>query len=40
MSYSVLKSGTDIRGIASDLGGREVNLTAEAVYDIDRKSVV
>lgn len=34
MSYSVLKSGTDIRGVASDLGGREVNLTAEAVYDI------
>lgn len=34
MSYSVLKSGTDIRGIASNLGGRQVNLTAEAVYDI------
>lgn len=34
MSYSVLKSGTDIRGIASDLGGKEVNLTDKAVYDI------
>ena len=34
MSYSVLKSGTDIRGIASNLGGKEVNLTSEAVYDI------
>ena len=34
MSYSVLKSGTDIRGIASNLGGKEVNLTPEAVYDI------
>ena len=34
MSYSILKSGTDIRGIASNLGGRQVNLTAEAVYDI------
>ena len=40
MSYSVLKSGTDIRGIASDLGGREVNLTAEAVYDITAAFVV
>lgn len=34
MSYSVLKSGTDIRGVASPLGGKEVNLTPEAVYDI------
>ncbi len=34
MSYSVLKSGTDIRGVATDLGGKEINLTAEAVYDI------
>lgn len=40
MSYSVLKSGTDIRGIASDLGGKEVNLTAEAVYDITAAFVV
>ncbi len=34
MDYSSLKSGTDIRGIASNLGGKEVNLTNEAVYDI------
>lgn len=34
MNYNSLKSGTDIRGIASDLGGKEVNLTKEAVYDI------
>ncbi|MBO5321111.1 MAG: phosphomannomutase/phosphoglucomutase [Clostridia bacterium] len=40
MSYIVLKSGTDIRGIASDLGGKEVNLTREAVYDITAAFVV
>lgn len=34
MNYGELKSGTDIRGYASDLGGNTVNLTAEAVYDI------
>ena len=34
MSYISLKSGTDIRGVASPLGGKEVNLTDEAVYDI------
>ncbi|MBO5200339.1 MAG: phosphomannomutase/phosphoglucomutase [Clostridia bacterium] len=34
MSYKELKSGTDIRGVASDLGGKAVNLTDEAVYDI------
>ena len=34
MDYSALKSGTDIRGIASSLGGKEVNLTPSAVYDI------
>jgi len=34
MDYSYLKSGTDIRGVASPLGGKEVNLTNEAVYDI------
>ena len=34
MSYKSLKSGTDIRGIASDLGGKEVNLTDNAVFDI------
>lgn len=40
MDYSSLKSGTDIRGIASDLGGKEVNLTEEAVYDISAAFVV
>ncbi len=34
MDYMFLKSGTDVRGIASDLGGKEVELTNEAVYDI------
>ncbi len=34
MSYASLKSGTDIRGVASPLGGNEVNLTEKAVYDI------
>ena len=34
MNYKELKSGTDVRGIASDLGGKEVNLTLDAVYDI------
>ena len=34
MDYSFLKSGTDVRGIASDLGGRAVELTDCAVYDI------
>ena len=34
MSYISLKSGTDIRGVASPLGGKEVNLTGEAVYNI------
>ena len=34
MSYKALKSGTDVRGVASDLGGKEVNLTDAAVYDI------
>ncbi len=34
MDYTSLKSGTDIRGVASCLGGKEVNLTNEAVYDI------
>ncbi len=40
MSYKELKSGTDIRGIASNLGGKTVNLTDEAVYDITRAFVV
>ncbi len=40
MSYKELKSGTDVRGIASDLGGKEVNLTLDAVYDITAAFVV
>ena len=34
MSYNELKSGTDIRGVASDKGGSKVNLTDAAVKDI------
>lgn len=34
MSYLELKSGTDVRGFASDKGGNTVNLTEKAVYDI------
>ncbi|MBQ3817423.1 MAG: phosphomannomutase/phosphoglucomutase, partial [Clostridia bacterium] len=34
MNYMELKSGTDIRGIASELGGKQVNLTDDAIYDI------
>ncbi len=34
MSYNELKSGTDIRGVASDKGGKTVNLTSTAVKDI------
>lgn len=34
MQYSYLKSGTDVRGTASDLGGKQVELTDKAVYDI------
>ena len=34
MDYMYLKSGTDVRGIASDLGGKTVELTGSAVYDI------
>ncbi len=34
MSYNELKSGTDIRGVASDKGGNQVNLTDDAVKDI------
>ena len=33
-SYIELKSGSDVRGFASDIFGNEVNLTDEAVYDI------
>ncbi len=34
MNYNELKSGTDIRGVASDLGRKAVNLTDTAVKDI------
>ena len=34
MNYNELKSGTDIRGVASDKGGKAVNLTEAAVKDI------
>lgn len=40
MDYSILKSGTDIRGVASGICGNEVNLTSEAVYDITAAFVV
>ena len=33
-NYSELKSGSDVRGFASDIFENEVNLTDEAVYDI------
>ena len=33
-NYSELKSGSDVRGYASDIFQNEVNLTDEAVYDI------
>ena len=34
MDYMYLKSGTDVRGIASELGGKSVELIDTAVYDI------
>lgn len=34
MNYDKLKSGTDIRGVATDKGGKAVTLTDSAVYDI------
>ncbi len=40
MNYAFLKSGTDVRGIASDLGGKEVQLTDSAVGDISAAFVV
>ena len=40
MSYIELKSGTDIRGVASNLGGKTVNLTEQAVYDITAAFIV
>ena len=33
-NYTALKSGTDIRGVASDVFGRQVTLTDQAVKDI------
>lgn len=40
MNYISLKSGTDIRGVATEKGGKEVNLTLDAVYDITRAFAV
>lgn len=40
MDYGFLKSGTDIRGFASDLGGRQIELTDAAVDDIISAFVV
>lgn len=34
MDYKYLKSGTDVRGFASDLGGKKIELDDKAVYDI------
>ncbi len=38
--YNELKSGTDIRGVASDKGGKAVNLTDNAVKDITAAFVI
>lgn len=40
MDYEFLKSGTDIRGYATDLGGKPVQLTDKAVDDIIRAFIV
>lgn len=40
MKYFELKSGTDIRGIASEIGGGKINLTDTAVYDITAAFIV
>ena len=40
MNYNELKSGTDIRGVASALGGKTVNLTETAVMDLTDAFVV
>ncbi len=40
MNYNELKSGTDIRGVASDKGGNKVNLTENAVMDITDAFIV
>lgn len=34
MDYKNLKSGTDVRGVASDIFGKDITLTEEAVRDI------
>ncbi len=39
MDYNFLKSGSDIRGFASDLGGKSVELTDSAVFDISNAFV-
>ncbi len=40
MNYNELKSGTDIRGVATDLGGKTVNLTETAVMDLTDAFIV
>ena len=40
MDYGFLKSGTDIRGIASDLGGKDIQLDDKTVEDIISAFVV
>lgn len=40
MDYGFLKSGTDVRGVASDIRGKRVELTDDAVYDIVSAFVV
>ena len=39
-NYKNLKSGSDVRGYASDIFGNEVDLTDEAVYDISAAFVL
>ncbi len=39
-NYTELKSGSDVRGYASDIFENEVNLTDEAVYDISAAFVL
>ena len=34
MDYSKLQNGSDVRGVASDMLGKEVNLTVSAADDI------
>ncbi|MEG1886578.1 MAG: phosphomannomutase/phosphoglucomutase [Oscillospiraceae bacterium] len=38
--YSKLKSGTDVRGVAENIFGKEINLTDEAVRDISAAFVL